>query len=243
MLILHTSDWYLGQNFMGKSRVEEHSTSLNGLLKIIKEKKIQVLLVSGDIFDTGTPPNYALELYYNFLKKLSNINTIIKKHNTLQNELSSLKSKDESLSTQISNLDEKQSKDTNTLEELNQKFEKELAVYNFTSKEEFEKALLDKEQFETLSSFCKNIEDKYTQTQTLKTDTTNKLQEQKELNLSVRKLDEVNEELNSISSSIDELQKAIGSLEKELEINAQNIKKAEDKIKSLKRKKSLLKYG
>ena len=241
MLILHTSDWYLGQNFMGKSRVEEHSTSLNGLLKIIKEKKIQVLLVSGDIFDTGTPPNYALELYYNFLKKLSNINTIIKKHNTLQNELSSLKSKDESLSTQISNLDEKQSKDTNTLEELNQKFEKELAVYNFTSKEEFEKALLDKEQFETLSSFCKNIEDKYTQTQTLKTDTTNKLQEQKELNLSVRKLDEVNEELNSISSLIDELQKAIGSLEKELEINAQNIKKSEDKIKELEKKKESFK--
>lgn len=98
-------------------------------------------------------------------------------------------------------------------------------MYNFTSKEEFEKALLDKEQFETLSSFCKSIEDKYTQTQTLKTDTTNKLQEQQKLNLSVRKLDEVNEELNLISSSIDELQKAIGSLEKELEMNAQNTKK------------------
>jgi exonuclease SbcC len=169
------------------------------------------------------------------------INTIIKKHNTLQNELSSLKSKDESLSTQISSLDEKQSKDTKALEELNQKFEKELAVYNFTSKEEFEKALLDKEQFETLSSFCKTIEDKYTQTQTLKTDTTNKLQEQQELNLSVRKLDEVNEELNSISSFIDELQKAIGSLEKELEINSQNIKKSEDKIKELEKKKESFK--
>jgi DNA repair protein SbcC/Rad50 len=114
-------------------------------------------------------------------------------------------------------------------------------VYNFTSKEEFEKALLDKEQFETLSSFCKSIEDKYTQTQTLKTDTTNKLQEQKELNLSVRKLDEVNEELNSISFSIDELQKAIGSLEKELEINAQNIKKSQDKIKELEKKKESFK--
>ncbi|QEP34859.1 exonuclease SbcCD subunit D C-terminal domain-containing protein [Malaciobacter pacificus] len=76
MRILHTSDWHLGQNFMGKSRVEEHSTFLNWLLEIIKEQNIEVLLVSGDIFDTGTPPNYALELYYNFLKELANIKTL-----------------------------------------------------------------------------------------------------------------------------------------------------------------------
>ena len=76
MKILHTSDWHLGQNFMGKSRVDEHSSFLDWLLKIIKEQKVQVLLVAGDIFDTGTPPNYALELYYNFLKELANIKTL-----------------------------------------------------------------------------------------------------------------------------------------------------------------------
>ena len=47
------------------------------LLEIIKEKHVEVLVISGDIFDTGTPPNYALELYYNFLRKLSNIKTLI----------------------------------------------------------------------------------------------------------------------------------------------------------------------
>lgn len=77
MKILHTSDWHLGQNFMGKSRVEEHKVFLSWLLQTIKEKQIEILLVSGDIFDTGTPPNYALELYYNFLKELSNIKTLI----------------------------------------------------------------------------------------------------------------------------------------------------------------------
>lgn len=77
MHILHTSDWHLGQNFMGKSRVEEHKVFLSWLLQTIKEKQIEILLVSGDIFDTGTPPNYALELYYNFLKELSNIKTLI----------------------------------------------------------------------------------------------------------------------------------------------------------------------
>ncbi len=73
---LHTSDWHLGQNFMGKSRIEEHEAFLSWLLNTIKENNIDVLLVSGDIFDTGTPPNYALELYYNFLKQLSTINSL-----------------------------------------------------------------------------------------------------------------------------------------------------------------------
>lgn len=80
MKILHTSDWHIGQKFMGKSRVEEHSAFLTWLVEVIEEKEVEVLLVSGDIFDTGTPPNYALELYYNFLKQLSSkksLNTTI----------------------------------------------------------------------------------------------------------------------------------------------------------------------
>ncbi|MFA7083767.1 MAG: exonuclease SbcCD subunit D C-terminal domain-containing protein [Arcobacteraceae bacterium] len=77
MKSLHTSDWHLGQNFMGKSREDEHKAFFSWLLETLKEKEIDLLLVSGDIFDTGTPPNYALELYYNFLKELSHIKTLI----------------------------------------------------------------------------------------------------------------------------------------------------------------------
>jgi len=71
MRILHTSDWHLGQNFMGKSREEEHQAFFVWLLKQIQTKEITLLIVAGDIFDTATPPNYALEIYYNFLKELS----------------------------------------------------------------------------------------------------------------------------------------------------------------------------
>jgi exonuclease SbcD len=49
---------------------------LSWLLNIIEDKSIDVLIVAGDIFDTGTPPNYALELYYNFLKQLSTIKSL-----------------------------------------------------------------------------------------------------------------------------------------------------------------------
>jgi len=69
--ILHTSDWHLGQSFMGKSREEEHQAFLTWLLELIEKEEISVLIVAGDIFDTATPPNYALELYYNFLTKLA----------------------------------------------------------------------------------------------------------------------------------------------------------------------------
>ena len=71
MKILHTSDWHLGQNFMGKSREEEHQAFFVWLLKHIQSEEVTLLVVAGDIFDTATPPNYALELYYNFLKELS----------------------------------------------------------------------------------------------------------------------------------------------------------------------------
>jgi exonuclease SbcD len=69
--MLHTSDWHLGQNFFSQSRLEEHKAFLAWLLETIKEHKIDLLVVAGDIFDTNTPPNYALELYYNFLSQLS----------------------------------------------------------------------------------------------------------------------------------------------------------------------------
>ncbi len=70
MKILHTSDWHLGQNFMGKSRADEHKAFLSWLFETIKKENIDVLIVAGDIFDTGNPPNYALELYYIFKKAI-----------------------------------------------------------------------------------------------------------------------------------------------------------------------------
>ncbi len=76
MKILHTSDWHIGQKFMGKSREEEHKAFFSWLFETIKENNIDMLIVAGDIFDTGTPPNYALELYYNFLKQLFSLSEL-----------------------------------------------------------------------------------------------------------------------------------------------------------------------
>lgn len=169
------------------------------------------------------------------------LDSVSKHYNDLQTYLSSLKSKDEATTKQIEQLVQKQTEDNQTLELLTEKFNKALEEYGFSSYEEFEKANLEKEQFETLTKLCKNIEEKYSQIQTLKTDTAKKLKEhkeqEKELSLDEKSLEDINKELQESQSTIDKLQESIGSLSKEFEINASNMKKSEDKIKELEKKK------
>ena len=70
MKILHTADWHLGHRLHEQSQVEEQTLFLNWLENYITNEKVDVLLLSGDIFETGAPSNQSLELYYNFLIKL-----------------------------------------------------------------------------------------------------------------------------------------------------------------------------
>lgn len=63
MRILHTSDWHLGQHFMGKSRQAEHQALIDWMLGQVQAQGIDAVLIAGDIFDTGTPPSYAREQY------------------------------------------------------------------------------------------------------------------------------------------------------------------------------------
>ena len=71
MRIIHTSDWHLGHTLMDRTREEEMSSFFSFLIDTINEKKVDALLISGDIFDTGTPSNSALSLYYSFLASIS----------------------------------------------------------------------------------------------------------------------------------------------------------------------------
>lgn len=70
MRILHSSDWHLGQSFMGKTRQAEHQAFLDWLLDSIQAHQVDAVIVAGDVFDTGTPPSYARELYNSFVSRL-----------------------------------------------------------------------------------------------------------------------------------------------------------------------------
>jgi DNA repair protein SbcD/Mre11 len=70
MRILHTSDWHLGHKLCDRDQHENHTVFLNWLYDTIVAEKVELLLIAGDIFDTGNPPNYALKQYYDFLKRV-----------------------------------------------------------------------------------------------------------------------------------------------------------------------------
>jgi exonuclease SbcD len=70
MRLLHTSDWHLGQHFMGHSRQAEHQALIDWLLTQVQQQAVDAVLIAGDIFDTGAPPSYARELYNQLVVRL-----------------------------------------------------------------------------------------------------------------------------------------------------------------------------
>ncbi|WP_158795660.1 exonuclease SbcCD subunit D C-terminal domain-containing protein [Pedobacter sp. L105] len=70
MRILHTADWHLGKRLEQSERTDEHQAFLNWLIVTLQTEKIDVLIVAGDIFDTGSPSNTAFEQYYGFLRQV-----------------------------------------------------------------------------------------------------------------------------------------------------------------------------
>lgn len=74
MKILHTSDWHLGHRLHDQSQFEEQNEFLLWLLAYIEENMIQLLLIAGDIFDTGVPSAQAQKQYYDFLNQLTTTN-------------------------------------------------------------------------------------------------------------------------------------------------------------------------
>jgi exonuclease SbcC len=227
----------LNQKAQEQLKIDNLLTSLNELQKeqtILIEDMQTLQGKSKAIVDVENIDSFEKEITIKF-------NTVGEKFNTISKELINLTSKDESINTQIRELILKQTTDNTKKEKLQQNFNKALEENSFSSKEEFEKALLSKEKREELLQICKAIEEKYTQIQTLKIDTAKKLTEQKELNLTTKELQSLTDELKELQTAIDELQKSIGSLEKELEINALNLQKYADKIKELEKKKEVFK--
>jgi exonuclease SbcD len=70
MNFIHTADWHLGQKLVHQYREEEHDAFLSFLLAEINKRQTELLIVAGDIFDNGNPPNFAVAQYFDFLTKL-----------------------------------------------------------------------------------------------------------------------------------------------------------------------------
>ncbi len=76
MRILHTADWHLGARLVERERLPEHAMFLDWLIETLRSEKIDALLLSGDVFDAANPPQEAVALYFDFLKRLADLKTV-----------------------------------------------------------------------------------------------------------------------------------------------------------------------
>ncbi|MEV1286407.1 exonuclease SbcCD subunit D [Micromonospora sp. NPDC049679] len=70
MKILHTSDWHVGKVLKGHSRVEEHVAVLAQVVEIARAERPDLVIVAGDLYDTGTPTSDATKLVTRALSAL-----------------------------------------------------------------------------------------------------------------------------------------------------------------------------
>lgn len=71
MRLLHTADWHLGKHLEGQSRLKEQEDFIDELVEIADEHNVELILVSGDIYDTFNPPAEAEKLFFRAMKDLS----------------------------------------------------------------------------------------------------------------------------------------------------------------------------
>ncbi|HEY0986594.1 MAG TPA: exonuclease subunit SbcD, partial [Kofleriaceae bacterium] len=68
MRLLHTSDWHLGHTLRGEvAREYEHAAFLNWLLETCVREAADALVITGDVFDSATPPASAERMWFEFL--------------------------------------------------------------------------------------------------------------------------------------------------------------------------------
>lgn len=68
--MLHTSDWHLGHLLHDVSREREHAAFLRWLVATVVSEEIDLLIITGDIFDSGNPSAAAQSMWFNFLSEV-----------------------------------------------------------------------------------------------------------------------------------------------------------------------------
>ena len=70
MKIFHMGDWHIGKLVNGFYMTEDQEYILEKLCNLIEEKKPDVLIIAGDLYDRSVPPVHAVELLNKYLRKI-----------------------------------------------------------------------------------------------------------------------------------------------------------------------------
>lgn len=71
MKILHTSDWHIGKKLGAFDRTPEFRAAINELEEICTGQSIDAVLISGDVWDKGTPTPGLLDIGIDAMRQLS----------------------------------------------------------------------------------------------------------------------------------------------------------------------------
>lgn len=71
MKIIHLSDFHLGKRVNEFSMLEDQEYILTKIINIIDEQKPQAVIIAGDVYDKSVPSAEAVELFDDFLVRLS----------------------------------------------------------------------------------------------------------------------------------------------------------------------------
>jgi len=71
MRILHTSDWHLGRTFHGRVLDDAHAAFTDHLVELVTAESVDAVLVAGDVYDRAIPPNDAVALLDETLRRLT----------------------------------------------------------------------------------------------------------------------------------------------------------------------------
>lgn len=79
MRIVHTSDWHAGRIWKGLARLDELGRVLDHLARYIETTNVDVLLVTGDVFDHAAPLPEAERIVFNFFRRVggAGVKTIV----------------------------------------------------------------------------------------------------------------------------------------------------------------------
>ncbi|MBV7432472.1 exonuclease SbcCD subunit D [Dermabacteraceae bacterium TAE3-ERU5] len=77
MLILHTSDWHLGRTLHGVDLSEYQRAFQEFLLHLVRERKVDAVVIPGDVYDRAVPPLDAVRLLNETLAALAKETTVI----------------------------------------------------------------------------------------------------------------------------------------------------------------------
>ncbi|CAM3202007.1 exonuclease SbcCD subunit D [Nocardioides dubius] len=71
MRILHTSDWHLGRSFHREGMLTHQGAFVDHVLEVVAAEKVDLVVVSGDVYDRALPPVDAVKLANEAFTRLS----------------------------------------------------------------------------------------------------------------------------------------------------------------------------